>query len=89
MAAVLAPRIEKLEKDQALLRRDHDCLAVEVNDKDTGLPAVNRRLAEIDKLMVQNKLVIGVLRWVGVVVGGFTLLLLWNILTHAVVITVP
>lgn len=89
MAATYVPRIEKLEKDHAVLRRDHDSLSAEVNNAETGLPAVNRRLNNNDVLAAQTKIVIAILRWIGVLLGGFVGLLIWNILIHAVIISVP
>jgi len=89
MAASYAPRVEELEKNHILLRRDHDCLATEVRDKDTGLPAVNRRLNENDVLSAQVKIAIAIGRWLLVLVGGLVGVLLWNILIHAVIVSVP
>jgi hypothetical protein len=89
MAAILAPRVEQLEKDHAILRRDHDCLANEVHDKDTGLPAVNKRLNENDVLSAQVKTAIAIGKWILIALGSSTILLIWNILTHAIEIVRP
>ena len=89
MAAILAPRVEQLEKDHALLRRDHDCLANEVHDKDTGLPAVNKRLNENDVLSAQVRIAISIGKWILTALGTSIVLLLFAILTHAIEIARP
>jgi hypothetical protein len=89
MAAILAPRVEQLEKDHAILRRDHDCLANEVHDKETGLPAVNKRLNENDVLSAQVKIAIGIGKWILALLGTSIGLLLFNILTHSIEVVRP
>jgi len=88
-ASVLAPRVEELEKNHALLRRDHDCLSKEVHDPLTGLPAAHKRLNENDVLAAKVGVAIGIMRWLAIIVGGFVVALIWNILVHAVIVTVP
>ena len=89
MAASYAPRIEELEKGHAVLRRDHDCLASQVNDKDTGLPGINKRLNENDVLSSQVKVAIKIGTWLLVALGSSIVLFVWNIIIHAIEIVRP
>lgn len=89
MAAILAPRVEQLEKDHALLRRDHDCLANEVHDPKTGLQAAHERLNENDVLAAKVGVAISIGKWILALLGTSIGLLIWNILTHAVEIVRP
>lgn len=87
--SILAPRVEALEKDHAVLRRDHDCLADVVNNPDTGLPAVNKRLNENDVLSAQVRIAISIGKWILALLGTSIGLLLFNILTHSIEIVRP
>ena len=89
MAASYAPRVEELEKNHAILRRDHDCLASEIHDPLVGLPAAHKRLNENDVLTAKVGVAIAIGKWLLIAFGTLDVLLIFNILTHAIVITKP
>lgn len=85
----IAPRVAKLETDQVLLRRDHDCLEKEVHDPKAGLSAAHSRLNENDVLAAKVGIAISIGRWILITFGAMVLLLIFNLLTHAVEIVRP
>lgn len=89
-------RIERLEGfadqakiDIAVLKNDHQNLKNKVDDPERGLEAAHQRIDCSDKLAVEVSIAVKIGKWILTSFGVLVILLIFNLLTHAVELRFP
>ena len=80
---------DQAKLDIAVLKNDHQHLKNKVDDPERGLEAAHQRIDDTDRLAVEVKIAVGIGRWLLITAGALVVILLFNLLTHAIELKIP